>query len=132
MKTKTKPKRKSKTRKRSGQSAFARLLKFALSFPEAHEDHPWGDTLIKVRGKTFVFMGESEGGFGLSVKLPQSKEFALEYPFTKPTGYGLGKSGWVSAEFKRSETPPLDVLKAWIAESYRAIAPKALVKKLDG
>jgi predicted DNA-binding protein (MmcQ/YjbR family) len=114
--------------KRKRASPFASLRKFALTFPEAYEDHPWGEIAIKVRGKVFVFMGEE----GLTMKLPQSKEFALEYPFTKPTAYGLGKSGWVSAEFKRSETPPLDVLKAWIAESYRAIAPKALVKKLDG
>jgi predicted DNA-binding protein (MmcQ/YjbR family) len=110
------------------QATFARLRKFALTFPEAYKDHPWGEIAIKVRGKVFVFMGEE----GLTMKLPQSKEFALEYPFTKPTGYGLGKSGWVSAEFKKGEKPPPDVLEAWIAESYRAIAPKALVKKLDG
>ncbi|HUJ47312.1 MAG TPA: MmcQ/YjbR family DNA-binding protein [Rhizomicrobium sp.] len=111
-------------------SPFARLRKFALGFPETHEDHPWGDTLIKVRGKTFVFMGESDGGFGLSVKLPQSKEFALEYPFTKPTPYGLGKSGWVSAQFTKKDKPPLDVLEAWINESFRAIAPKSVLKTL--
>jgi predicted DNA-binding protein (MmcQ/YjbR family) len=124
------PKAKRGARSRSKPSAFAQLRKFALSFPEAYEDHPWGETVLKVRGKVFVFMGQGTDGLGLSVKLPQSKEFALEYPFTKPTAYGLGKSGWVSAEFKKGEKPPLDVLKAWIGESYRAIAPKRLVKKL--
>jgi predicted DNA-binding protein (MmcQ/YjbR family) len=127
MKTKSKAKKKSVRRTRAAPSAFAQLRKYALTFPEAHEDHPWGETAIKVRGKVFIFLGEE----GLSVKLPQSKEFALEYPFTKPTPYGLGKSGWVSAEFKKGEKPPLDVLKAWIAESYRAIAPKRLLKQLD-
>jgi len=74
VKKKTKaPAKKTRTKARpKSASPFARLRKFALALPETHEDHPWGDTLIKVRGKTFVFMGESDDGFGLSVKLPQS------------------------------------------------------------
>lgn len=107
------------------------ILRFALSFPEAVEEHPWGETAIKVRGKIFLFLGSSQGELALSVKLPQSKEFALEYPFTKPTAYGLGKSGWVSASFGAKEKPPLDLLRHWVAESYRAIAPKKLSAGLD-
>jgi hypothetical protein len=51
-------------------------------------------------------------------------------PFTEPTAYGLGKSGWVSATFEDSDTPPVELLKLWIEESYRAQAPKKLVKQL--
>ena len=54
---------------------------------------------------------------------------ALLLPFAEPTGYGLGKSGWVSARFEGT-SPPLPVLCRWIDESYRAIAPKTLVKAL--
>ena len=111
---------------------FDRLKAFALAYPEAREDHPWGETVIKVRGKIFVFLGEDEGALHLSVKLPRSREFALEYPFTRPTGYGLGKSGWVSASFAAKEKPPLDVLQAWIDESYRAVAPKKLSATMSG
>ena len=32
---------------------------------------------------------------------------ALLLPFATPTGYGLGKSGWVSARFAPSDDPPL-------------------------
>ena len=53
-------------------------------------------------------------------------------PFASPTAYGLGKSGWVTAQFERGAKPPMDVLKAWIEESYRAVAPKKLVAELDG
>jgi len=108
----------------------ARLRKFALSFPETAEFHPWGETAIKVRGKTFVFLRENESDVSLSVKLPHSREFALDRPFTAPTGYGLGSKGWVSARFAGKEKPPMDVLEAWIEESYRAIAPKRVVAKL--
>ncbi|HEX5279004.1 MAG TPA: MmcQ/YjbR family DNA-binding protein [Micropepsaceae bacterium] len=103
-------------------TAFERLRKFALSFPESHEDHPWGETAIKVRGKIFVFLGAD----GLTVKLPRSFEFALEYPGTKPAAYGLGKSGWVSSGYGTRNSPPLDVLEHWIRESYSAVAPKRL------
>lgn len=115
----------------TSKKPFEHLRRFALTFPEAYEDKPWGETAIKVNKKVFVFMGESEGGLGLSVKLPRSVEFALEYPFTKPTGYGLGKAGWVSAQFAAKDKPPLDILEAWIGESYRAIAPKKLLALLE-
>lgn len=100
---------------------------FAKGFPEAHEDFPWGESAIKVRGKVFVFMRRNDEGVGLSVKLPVSRYFALDYPFTKQTGYGLGKSGWVTASFGVDDEVPLDVLQAWVDESYRAVAPKKLV-----
>jgi hypothetical protein len=64
------------------------------------------------------------------VKLPSSRDVAVDLPFAQPTGYGLGKSGWVSARFAKVSDVPIDLLKAWIDESYRAIAPKKLVKGL--
>ena len=116
---------------KKSHSPFQSLRKFALSLPDTREDFPWGESAIKVRGKTFLFMRESEEGLSLSVKLPQSREFALEYPFTEPARYGLGKSGWVTAQFGPKHKPLLDVLQAWTFESYRAVAPKALLKKLN-
>jgi hypothetical protein len=67
----------------------------------------------------------------LTVKLPASHEAALDLPFTAPTGYGLGKAGWVTATFGPGNQPPVDILKGWIVESYRAVAPKKLVADLD-
>jgi predicted DNA-binding protein (MmcQ/YjbR family) len=111
-------------------SPFETLRAFAKSYPEVHEDFPWGESAIKIRGKVFVFMRANPDGFALSVKLPISRYFALDYPFAAPTGYGLGKSGWITATFGAGDTPPLDVLQAWIDESFRAVAPKKLVAAL--
>jgi predicted DNA-binding protein (MmcQ/YjbR family) len=113
--------------------AWERLMAYALSFPEAWQDEPWeGDVVAKVGKKIFVFFGSrDEGTVGLSVKLPASAEEALAYPFTEPTGYGMGRHGWVSAQFARGDAPPIDMLEEWIDESYRAVAPKKLVKLLD-
>ncbi len=111
-----------------------RLRKFALSFPETAESHPWGETAIKVRGKTFLFMRADDALLSLSVKLPASREFALDRDFTEPTHYGLGSKGWVSGKFegkaRGKNKPPVALLETWIEESYRAIAPKRILAKL--
>ena len=108
------------------------LRTFALGFPEAREDFPWGERVAKVKDKVFVFLGrDDEDDWGVTVKLPSSGLIALSLPFASPTGYGLGKSGWVTARFTAKDKPPLDMLRKWIDESYRAVAPKELVKKLD-
>jgi hypothetical protein len=52
-------------------------------------------------------------------------------PFTSPAGYGLGKSGWVTAELEPGQEPVVELFERWIDESYRAQAPKKLVKQLD-
>ena len=106
---------------------FDRIRAFALSYPEAHEDFPWGESAFKVRKKVFLFLHRTAEGYSLSTKLPRTHEFALDYPFTRPTGYGLSRSGWVTNRFAADEAdPPYDLLEAWIDESYRAVAPKKL------
>lgn len=117
-----------------------RLKAFALSFPETEETHPWGETAIKVKGKVFVFMHIGDEHLSLSVKLPHSREYALDRDFASPTHYGLGAKGWVSAKFEGKGQKgkagknklPADLLEAWIEESYRAIAPKRVLAKLEG
>jgi predicted DNA-binding protein (MmcQ/YjbR family) len=112
--------------------AEAALRAFALSYPEATEDFPWGHRAIKVRRKAFVFMSNDEPELSLSVKLPGSAEGALQLPFAEPTHYGLGRSGWVTATFGPNAKPPLEVLRSWIDESYRAVAPKRLAATVAG
>jgi predicted DNA-binding protein (MmcQ/YjbR family) len=118
--------------KKTLESIELELRDYAMKFPEATEDHPWGHRAIKVKGKSFLFLGgEKESkALSLSVKLPSSRDVALDLPFAEPTGYGLGKSGWVSARFDKVTDVPMDLLKGWIEESYRAIAPKKLLKEM--
>lgn len=121
---------------------------YALSLPGAHEDFPWGERVAKVAKKVFVFLGHDDaakaaaslaktkhigdvGGISISVKLPLSGAKVLRRKFASPTAYGLGAKGWVSLTFPAGEDLPLDELKAWIEESYRAVAPKKLISELD-
>lgn len=105
------------------------LRKRALGYPETREDYPWGHSAFKVKDKAFVFLHADAEGCSLSVKLPESNALALQLPFAEPTGYGLGKSGWVSASFKAKDKLPLGMLADWIDESFRAVAPKRLLAK---
>ncbi|HEX5009617.1 MAG TPA: MmcQ/YjbR family DNA-binding protein [Planctomycetota bacterium] len=104
------------------------LRAHAFTFPETHEDHPWGEIALKVRGKVFVFLGADGDTVSFSVKLPQSADAALSLPGTQPTPYGLGKSGWVSVQVGPKSRLPRELLEAWITESWTAIAPKTLAK----
>jgi predicted DNA-binding protein (MmcQ/YjbR family) len=108
------------------------LRAFAFSLPEAYEDHPWGESVAKVGKKVFVFFGstrESDQPLGFSVKLPLSSDEALAMTFTQPTGYGLDRGSWVTV--RPPDDTPAELLIGWIEESYRTVAPKALVARLD-
>jgi len=106
--------------------AGATLRKKALLYPDSYEDFPWGEHAFKVKKKVFLFMRYDASLLSLSVKLPDSQGAALMFPFAQPTGYGLGKAGWVTASFPKGTRPPLRLLEEWLAESYRAVAPRKL------
>jgi predicted DNA-binding protein (MmcQ/YjbR family) len=117
-------------RRNEAAKSFAALREAALTYPEVSEDFPWGHSAMKVRGKSFAFLVLDETGVSVTVKLPHSRYAALMLPFASPTGYGLGKSGWVTARFAAADAIPSNVLRDWLDESYRAIAPKRLVATL--
>lgn len=114
------------------ERSFQALRAAALAYPETHEDFPWGHSAIKIKTKVFVFLyfDPTKSELTMSTKLPSSSEVALLLPFTAPTGYGLGRSGWVTATFTARDDVPVDMLHNWIDESYRAIAPAKLLKQL--
>lgn len=111
----------------------SRLLQHALRFPEAREDHPWGESVAKVRTKVFVFFGRAkpDGPLELALKLPQSGTAVLDRALGEPTGYGLGKNGWVTLQLYTGQEASWPELCRWIEESYRAVAPKTVLKNWE-
>jgi predicted DNA-binding protein (MmcQ/YjbR family) len=108
-----------------------RICAFALSLPGTTLEKPWeDDEVVKVRGKIFVFLG-APGSKRLSVKLAESHAHALAIDGAEPTGYGLGKAGWVTVPY-RATGISVAVLRDWVEESYRIRAPKRLLAELDG
>ncbi|GHB61510.1 hypothetical protein GCM10010347_34610 [Streptomyces cirratus] len=116
---------------------WQKVREFALRLPEAVEEFPWGpeDRVVKVNKKIFVFLGNSDGPQppGLSVKLKDEAlhGHAMTFPGAEPTGYGLGRAGWVFLPLGEEGAPPAEVLCEWVEESYRTVALKRHVKELD-
>jgi predicted DNA-binding protein (MmcQ/YjbR family) len=110
-----------------------KIKEFALSLPEATEDHPWGEDVAKVGGKIFLFLGTSGPAATrrMTVKLEESHAHALSIDGAQPTGYGLGPSGWVTVPLK-ADGIDLALLRDWVEESYCIVAPRRLVASLEG
>lgn len=101
----------------------------ALGYPEAYEELPWGHPAIKVKKKVFLFCSAlGSASPTMSIKLTTSRERVLELRGVEPMGYGLGKHGWCS--LSDLGVLPVDQLLDLVDESYRAIAPKTLVRGL--
>src|SRR5678810_650731 len=109
------------------------LRAFGMQYPGVHFKSPWpGHMDLAVNDKTFAYLSNEGEPFGISCKLPRSAAVALMLPFCSPAAYGLGKAGWVSAKFPEGKALPVEMLKEWLDESYRAQAPKKFLKQLEG
>jgi hypothetical protein len=64
------------------------------------------------------------------VKLPNSAADALELPFCRPSGYGPGKAGCLDVRVPKEQDLKPEMLFDWLDESYRAVSPKTLLKRL--
>jgi predicted DNA-binding protein (MmcQ/YjbR family) len=103
----------------------------ALEYPHTEEAHPWGETAVKVKGKTFLFMRLQPTELSFSVKLPKSGIQALALPFVKPTEYGMGKHGWVTVRVAKVTKGLEAQFIEWLDESFRAVAPKKVLDAYD-
>lgn len=126
----------SKRRPQSPSDVLVRHLRELglAKYPGSHLMSPWpGHLDLAVDGKTYAYLSLDGEPFGISCKLPKSSGFALSIPGTRPTPYGLGKSGWVSLSVEEgAAVPPVELMEEWLDESYRAQAKKRRLKELDG
>jgi predicted DNA-binding protein (MmcQ/YjbR family) len=108
------------------------VREFALSLPGAWEDFPWDESVAKVRRKVFVFFGSEQrpGPPMITIKLAESHGHALAIEGAERTGYGLGRAGWVDVPLE-AHGVTLDLLRDWVEESYRIVAPRRLAAELD-
>jgi predicted DNA-binding protein (MmcQ/YjbR family) len=109
-----------------GEVLADRIRDLALSFPEAYEDHPWGDfPVFKVPpNKVFGWLGIDAKEVRLTVKVtPEERDVALLLPFVSVASY-VGRYGWITARVTDGET--LNAALEWLRESYWLKAPKRL------
>lgn len=106
---------------------LSELRAFGLTYPGAHLKTPWpGHLDLAVKDKTFAFLSAPGEPFSATLKLPFSGPQVLERDGATPAKYGLARSGWVNLKAPGG----LDEMKDWLDESYRAVAPKSLVKQI--
>ena len=112
-----------------------RVREFALSFPKAFEDFPWGVPVVKVATRSqwpplFLWLGERDAESpGVYVKLTDSYDQAVAIAGAFPTTIsGVGQWGRLTVPLPVSD---VDLLFDWVDESYRNVAPKRLVALLD-
>jgi predicted DNA-binding protein (MmcQ/YjbR family) len=109
-----------------------RLETIALALPEAErvDIEAWdGEPTFRVNGKNFVFA--SADGRGFSVKLDKEEAAAVvaSDDAVVPTGYGLGRHGWVSVTLPaRVSAARWTEITEWVRTSYTLVAPKRLAR----
>lgn len=107
-----------------------RLQRIATQLPEAErvDITEWGDhPSSRVRGKNFVFC-DAEARH-LSLKLPRAEAEAVlaTDPAATPTGYGLGRHGWIDVSSPANAGPERwRQIAEWVRTSYTLVAPKRL------
>lgn len=118
------------------QRAEAELTAYGLSFPETTSGPGWQTTrALYVRKKMFcVFGAKGEALDALTVlmKLPISAEMAEELAFVRPAKGWYKQHNWVTAGFSADDDvlAEMDTLCGWLKQSYIAVAPKTLGRKV--
>jgi predicted DNA-binding protein (MmcQ/YjbR family) len=106
---------------------YRALYDHAKSKPDAKEEHPWGDTVFKVRGKSFAFMGPYGSSGGVTVKPPaDEREGLLELPYITKAKY-IGRYGWVDVTVEDDES--LRLALELIDDTYDQIASRRKSKR---
>lgn len=111
---------------------MTRLEAVVARLPEAQrvDIEAWGgEPTFRVRGKNFIFTDTAASG--ISVKLPKEEAAAVVAtdPKAAPTGYGLGRHGWVSVTIGAdADEERWAQIEEWVRTSYTIVAPKSLAK----
>jgi predicted DNA-binding protein (MmcQ/YjbR family) len=109
-----------------------RLESIAATLPEAVrvDIEAWGgEPTFRVRGKNFIFASPSADGISVKLTKEEAEAVCATDPQCSPTGYGLGRHGWVSVTVPaRTSAARWRELEEWIRTSYALVAPRSLAR----
>ena len=115
------------------EAILAPVRAICLAYPEAVEAEAFGAPTFQVRTKNFAMLHQPEGRTSVWCKAPPGAQAA--YVASEPDRYYappyLGPKGWIAACLDLERNPDWDEIAAIIDESYRLVAPKRLVARLD-
>lgn len=107
------------------------IRKLALTYPETVEGSSCNKLSFKAGKKAFLYLGLTEEGYNVMLKLVDSYEEAEALAEKQPDHYRPGSNGWIQMEFSCGQSAPAGVMKRWIEESFRSLAPRKIVALLD-
>jgi predicted DNA-binding protein (MmcQ/YjbR family) len=109
-----------------------RLEEVVARLPEAVrvDVEAWdGEPTFRVRGKTFIFSAPDASSISVKLTMEEAAAVVATDPGTEPTGYGLGRYGWVSLSIPSSTgAKRWREIEEWIRTSYTLVAPKKLAR----
>jgi hypothetical protein len=114
------------------QAMEADLTALGLSWPETDIVQGWGPTrYMRVRKKGFAVFGDKDEpavALTLIFKLPGVADMVADLPFVRDRSDWFRKHEWVIAHFGPGDDieAQRDTLRAWLVQSYAAVAPKKL------
>jgi predicted DNA-binding protein (MmcQ/YjbR family) len=90
-----------------------------------------GEPTFRVGGKNFIFAGVDGRTITVKLTLDEAAAVVATDPEAVPTGYGLGRSGWVSITLtSRPSAARWREVEEWIRTSYTLVAPKRLARQV--
>ena len=111
------------------EKVLKRIRKICLSLPDTKETITWGEPHFRVGDKIFVGYGVERGTIAITFKLAMDHAAAvIADPNFRPASY-VGHKGWVSMD--AACISDWDEVRGFILESYRLIAPKRTLAKLE-
>jgi len=95
----------------------------ALALPLATEQDHFGAPSFRVKGKIFAQLS-ADGAAGLVKLSPRMQEWALStYPDQCWSEPNWGRHGWTRLTWM---SLPSEVVRDWLAQSWRAVTPRSL------
>ena len=109
---------------------LTKVRKICLSLPDTKETMTWGKPHFRVGDKIFCGYGEEKGKPVIGFKLEMGHaDVVINDPRFWRAPY-VGHAGWVSMDV--ASVKDWDEVREMILESYRLIAPKKTLAKLEG
>jgi len=113
-----------------GRSVLDQMRAICLALPDTKETLTWGQPHFRVGEKIFAGCGEEKGRVVIGFKLDMDHADAIiQDPRFWRAPY-VGHKGWVSMD--ANAVDDWDEVRPLVLESYRLIAPRRTVAKLDG
>lgn len=117
-------------------AVFDRLTELCLALPEA-ESAPAGDrhTAFSVRKRIFAYYlvdhhGDGRVALNCKVAAGENEAMIADDPVRWFMPAYLGARGWVGLDLDAAPVD-WDAVRSLLTESYRLVAPKTLVRRLD-